>query len=327
MRRAIIEKQKKVEELRNLIRQNKTIMIATMEGVPASMMQKIRKSLRGRAIIKVYKNVVIERALKGEGIEDLIPYVEGHPTTVILSNEDPVKLYREITSVEEYAPLRPGKPSPTDVVLKPGPVPVPITALSEIKAAGIPVKSVKGAVQLDEEFVAVRAGEVADEKIAKALELMGVKPVRIYLRVLAAISDGLLFTEEVLGITKEDVEGWLREAATYSFNLAYNTRYPTPQTLPYFLAEARQKALNLAINAGIVNEETIGGILARAQAAAMALASRLPPEALDEKTRNLLGSMATATETKDEGNEKEEEKEEEEGGEEEAAAGLASLFG
>ncbi|NPA86450.1 MAG: 50S ribosomal protein L10 [Candidatus Diapherotrites archaeon] len=330
MRRAILEKQKQVEELKDRLSKHKTVMIANIEGVPAPMMQKLRKMLKQKALLKVYKNTVIIRALKGlkdETLEKLADFVEGHPSAIILTDEDPVKMYREISSVVEYAPLRPGKPAPEDIVLQPGPVPVPITMLSEIKAAGIPVKSVKGSVQLDKEYVVVRKGEIVDERVARALEIMGIKPVKVYLRVVAAVHDNLLFTEDVLSITPEDVLEWVKEAAAHAFNLAYNARYPTKQTVPFFLAEAHQRALNLAINAGIVTKETAPAILSKAYAQALALASRLPPEALDEKTRALVGAVAQpSAEEKKEEEPKEEEKEEE-GGEEEAAAGLASLFG
>lgn len=331
MRRAIIEKQKKVEELKEALKGKRTVMIASIEGVPAHMMQELRKLVKGKAFLKVYKNVIIRKALEGaenEDLKKLLPYVEGHPSAIIISDEDPIKLYREITTISEDAPLRPGKPSPVDVIVEPGPVPVPITALSELKAAGIPVRSVKGAVEVEKEFVAVRKGEIVDEKIAKALELMGIKPIKVFLRVIAAVSDGILFTEDVLGIKTEDVIEDLKTAASYAFNLAYNTRYPTKETVPYFLAEAHMKAINLAVNAGIVTKETAKHILAKAFAQALALASRLPPEALDEEIQQLIGN-AQQTETRAEEKKEEEKKEEEkeEGGEEEAAAGLASLFG
>ncbi len=331
MRRAILEKQKKVEELKKALKGKRTVMIANIEGVPAHMMQELRKLIKEKAILKVYKNVIIRKALEGSENEDLkklLPYAEGHPSAIIISDEDPIKLYREITSISEDAPLRPGKPSPVDVVIEPGPVPVPITALSELKAAGIPVRSVKGAVEVEKEFVAVREGEIVDERLAKALDLMGIKPIKVFLRVVAAVSDGILFTEDVLGIKTEDVIEDIKKAASYAFNLAYNAKYPTKETVPYFLAEAHMKAINLAVNAGIVTKETAKYILARAFAQALSLASRLPPEALDEEIKEILGSQ-TAGATAPEEEEKEEKKEEEEkeGGEEEAAAGLASLFG
>ena len=324
MRKAIVEKQKKVEELKGKLKQARTVMIVNIEGIPADLLQKIRREVKDRAFFRVYKNVIITRALEGsnrEELKKLLPYVEGHPSAIIITDEDPIVFYREVSRLEEYLPLKPGKVSPVDVVLEPGPVPVPVTALADLKSAGIPVKSVKGKVELAEEFVAVRAGEVVSENIAKALELMGIKPVRAYLKIIAAVSDGILFPEDVLTIKPEDVLEDLKRAATNAFNLAYNARYPTKETVPFFLVEAHQRALNLAVNAGILTKETAVAVLSKAHAQALALAARLPTEVVGKEI------VVQTAEKPQEEEKKEEEKEEKKEETEDAAAGLASLFG
>lgn len=316
MRRAILEKQRKVQELRSMVEKYRTVMIATIENVPAHMLHSLRNKLRDRAVIKVYKNVVIRKAL--EGVKDnLIPFVEGHPSAVILTNEDPLSIYREISSFAEFAPLRPGKPAPEDIRIEPGPVPVPVTMLSELKAAGLPVRSMKGSVQLEKEYI-IPAGTIIDERLARALELMGVKPIKIFLRVLAAHSDGLLFKEDVLSITPSDVLEEIKQASVQAFNLAFNAGYPTKQTLPFVIADAHRKALSLALTAGYVTKETLPAILVIARARAVALSLQLPPEFQDESVKAL---------TQEKKEEKKEEEKKEEEKEEEPAAGLAALFG
>ncbi len=314
MRRAILEKQRKVQELRSMVEAHRTVMIANIENVPARMLHTLRSKLRGRALIKVYKNVIIRRAL--EGLRDsLIPFIEGHPSAVILTNEDPLTIYREIISVVEYAPLRPGKPAPEDITIEPGPVPVPVTMLSELKAAGLPVRSMKGSVQLEKEYK-IPAGKVIDERLARALELMDVRPIKIFLRVVAAHSDGLLFREDVLSISPADVLEEIKLASRHAFNLAFNAGYPTKQTLPFIIADAHRKALSLAVAAGYVTKETLPALLSLARARALALSLHLPPEFQDEGVR----AMVEEKEEK-----REEEKKEEK--EEEPTAGLAALFG
>ncbi len=319
MRRSIEIKQRQVEELKGMLKKYRTVMVANIEGVPASMMQELRKKLKGKAIIKVYKNTVIVRALEGTPLPQ---FVEGHPSAVILSDEDPVVLFREITSLRDVAPLRPNKPSPVDVTLQKGPVPVPVTMLSEVKAAGIPVRSVKGSVEVEKDITVIKKGDIVDEKLAKVLEIMGVKPVVIYLRVLAAYADGLLYREDVLGITEEDVLNWIKEASAHAFNLSYNAGYPTKLTVPLMLSDAHRKAVNLAVNAGILTKETAPLILSTAHAKALSLASILPKEVTGVEI-----ASPPVEEKKGEEEGGEEEEKEEEKKEEEATEGLASLFG
>jgi len=88
------------------------------------------------------------------------------------------------------------------------------------------------------------------------------------------------------------------------------------------------EAKNLSVNTGYVTRETAPQILAKARAQALALASRLPPDALDESTKALVESAAkvdTSSTTQDEKSTDEEE--EDKKSEEDAATGLASLFG
>ncbi len=326
MRRAILEKQKKVEELITLIKKYRTVAIASIEGVPASLLQKVRKALYGKAIIKVAKNAILERALKGSGHEHLIPYISG-PSAIILTDASPIELYREITSLKDYKFLSPGKPSPVDVVLQPGPAGVPATMISELKAAGIPVKMVKGAVYIEKEEKILSAGDIVSPEVASALRKMNVRPIEVFVRINAAESEGLTFTADVLSITPEMVKEWVRDAAAKGFNLAYNLGYPTPETLKLFIADAHRKAVSLAVNIGYVAKETVRPLLAKAYAHALALVNVLPEEALDEDLRKLRSS---SPQQKVEEERKEEEKKEEEGEEEkgeDVSAGLASLFG
>jgi len=333
MRPSIIRKQKIVEELVTLISSGNTVAIASIEGVPASLMQKVRKELAGKAKIKVAKNNLIKRALdaakeKKKGIEKLLNYMEG-PTAVIVSNMDPFELYKLLRKLKENAPLRPGQIVEEDVVVKPGPTGLPAMMIGEIKAAGIPVRLNKGVVEGEKEFVAVKAGERVDAKLANALAKIGVTPVELWVRIRAIYSDGIIFPADVLAVDVEKVKTDIIRAHAHALNLAVHAGYPTKESMPILIAKAYTHALNLAVHAGYVTKESARYILARAYSRMLALASRLPAEALDEELQKKLSVQVRPTEEQKEGKEEKEEEEKQEEGakEEEAAAGLASLFG
>ena len=62
-------KLKSVKELTELIKNKKTILIASIKNIPASQFQKIGKKLRSKAIIKVPKKNLIFRALDSSETE------------------------------------------------------------------------------------------------------------------------------------------------------------------------------------------------------------------------------------------------------------------
>lgn len=331
MRPSILRKQKIVEELVNLARGRRTIAVASIEGVPASLMQRIRKKVSGKAVIKVAKNRLIARAfeaLKEEdpGITKLLEYMKG-PTALVVSDMDPFELFKILSSEKEYAPLRPGQVSPIDVVIKPGPTAAPATAIAEVKAAGLPARAGRGAVEITEEFVAVRAGEVVSPSMAKALMLLGVKPLELYVKVEAAYSEGIVFPRDVLAVDVEKVREDIVRAHWHALNLAVNVGYPTKESAPLLIAKAHRHAVALAVAAGYVTKHTARYIIARAYAQMLALACRLPPDALDDDLRKIVGAAATVQQKTEEAPEEKKEEKEEEKQEEEAAAGLASLFG
>ncbi|HDK42670.1 MAG TPA: 50S ribosomal protein L10, partial [Candidatus Pacearchaeota archaeon] len=58
-----------VKEIFDLIKNKKTILIASIKDLPASQFQEIGKKLRGKAIVKVPKKNLIFRAIDESGNE------------------------------------------------------------------------------------------------------------------------------------------------------------------------------------------------------------------------------------------------------------------
>lgn len=332
VRKNIIKKQKVVQELVDLLNSGKTIAVADVTGVPAKLLQETRKGTHRKARIKVVKKRLLLRALeqlKGKipNIESLEDHVEGQ-VAVIVSEEDPFRLFKMFKQYVEYLPVKAGSVAEQDIIVPKGVSGVPAPMIAEIKAAGIPSKVSKGFVEVTEEFVAVKAGETVSQQIANALALLDVKPVEARVKINAAWSEGMVFTRDVLDVSVEQILADMAKAASQALNLAVNAGYPTKKSMPLLIAKAYANAMNLALNAGIVNKETVDKILAKARAQALALASRLPEDVLDEKAKAALQNVAAATPASQPAEEKaEEQEEEEENKEEEAAAGLASLFG
>ena len=68
------EKKEAVKDLVNLLKNNNTILIASIKDIPASQFQEIGKKLRGKAEVRVPKKSLILRAidsLKNEKAEKL----------------------------------------------------------------------------------------------------------------------------------------------------------------------------------------------------------------------------------------------------------------
>ncbi len=321
-----------VEELKKLIKEHPVVAIVGFRGVPSGQFQKIRRDFRGIAKIKVVKNSLLERALDELGGEyaKLKDFIEDQ-TAIVVSELNPFKLYKKLEETKIPSPLKPNQVSPVDVVVEAGPTkfpPGPI--LGELQAGGIPAAIERGKVVVKNTVTVVKAGEVVKPEVARALQLLDVKPIKIGLETRAIMEKGIVFTPEDLAIDEAKVFEEFVEAARKALNLAVNSAYVTEETAEILIAKAFMEAKNLAINALLFEKDVMPEILAKAHSEMLALASLLPEDALDDDLKKLLEGRKVEVkseekEVKEE--EKKEEEEEEEKSEEEALEGLGALFG
>ncbi|WP_456329784.1 50S ribosomal protein L10 [Archaeoglobus sp.] len=324
-----------VEEIKRMISSRPVTAIVSFRNVPASQMQKIRREFKGKAEIKVVKNTLLERALDALGgdyvkLKDFL----GDQIAIITADENPFKLYKMIEDTKVPSPLKPNQVSPVDVVVNEGPTPIPPGPLmAELQAAGLPVAIEKGKVVVKATTTVVKAGEIVKPEVARALERLEIKPIKIGLDVKAVLDSGVILTPETLAIDTEKVLEDFQKAYQMAINLAVNSAYVTEETAEILIMKAVMDARNLAINAGIFEKGVMEDLILKAHGEMLSLASVLPEKALDEELKSILSGIAQAqaqttprVEEKEE-EEKPEEEEEEEEKEEEAIEGLGALFG
>lgn len=323
-------KVERVEELKKIISSHRILALANFEKVPASLMQKIKRELKGSAELRVVKKTLLNLALDsiGGGYEKLKEYAKGQ-VAIIATNENPFKIYKKLESLKIDSPLKPNQISPVDVVVNEGPTSLPPgPAMAELQMAGIPAAVEKGKVVIRSKATVVKAGEVVRPEVAKALEKLNIKPLKVGLETLA-VYDGVILTPDLLKIDEEAILKDFQNAYRIAMNLAVNCCYVTKETAEILLIKGFMDARNLAINAGIFEKDVMPDLLMKAHIQMLSLASTLPPEALDDELKALIKrEEVKQTEKVEEKKEEEkEEKDKEERKEEEALEGLASLFG
>jgi large subunit ribosomal protein L10 len=326
-----------VEGLTKLISSHPVVAIVGFRGVPANQMQKIRRDFKGKAELRVVKNSLLERALDaaGNSYRKLKDYIEDQ-VAIIATEMNPFKLFKMIEETKIPSPLKPNQISPVDVVVEKGPTSFPPgPVIGEFQMAGIPAAIERGKIVIKETVTVVRANEIVKPEVARALEKLEIKPIKIGLDVKAIYDSGVILTPDVLAIDTEKVAGDIQRAYTMALNLAVNSAYVTAETAEILILKAYMDARNLAINAGIFEKNVIQDIISKAHSEMLSLASILPPDALDEELKEIVsGAISAAQVTTVEKPEKEveevkeeEKEEEEEEKEEEAIEGLGALFG
>ena len=100
-------KQVVVDEIKSKLEKAEGVVLVSSRGLTVAQDTEMRKALREAGVdYKVYKNTMVNFAIKGTAFEALAPHLEG-PTAVAISYEDATAGARELDSfVAKFEPLQ-----------------------------------------------------------------------------------------------------------------------------------------------------------------------------------------------------------------------------
>lgn len=288
-------KKKLVGELADLSNNKKTILMTSIDSIPASQYQEIVKKLRGKAIVKVPKKNLAIRAFKDTKNQDLekleTSVKENSNFAILFSDLDAFELAGELLKNKTPAKAKPGQEAPEDIEIPAGPTDlVPGPAISELGALGIQIQIEKGKIHIKEPKVVAKQGEKISQGAADIMSKLDIKPFSIgFTPILAYDNDSkTLYLEIKIN----------REEALNDLLYLY------------------QKALPFAMNIGYVTGETARLMIGKAAGEERRLIKVITGESEEP--------VAVQEDAKEEAPAKEDKKEEPKA---DAGAGLASLFG
>ncbi len=239
------EKKKVVENLNDLIKNKKTILIASIKSIPGSQFQEISKKLRGKAIVKVPKKNLIFRALdnsSNEVVKELKDKIEGS-VAILFSDIDSFELAAELMQNQSAIKAKPGQEAPEDIVIQAGPTElVPGPAISELGALGIQIQIDKGKITIKESKVIAAEGTKISENAADLMNKLGMKPFSVGFLPLASFDaqENKIYTE--IKINREETLAELKTSFGKALSFAVNIGYTTPDTINFLLQKAGRDA-------------------------------------------------------------------------------------
>jgi large subunit ribosomal protein L10 len=268
-------KKTEIEEIKTNAAKYTLVGLVDMYGIPAAQVQQIRRNLRGKAVIRVTRNTLIEHALSeiGGKVAGLSKYVSGH-SAMIFSNDNPFKLFRQLEKTKTRMSAKAGETAPEDIVVEKGPTsfkPGPI--VGELQQAGIPAAIEGGKVKIRETKTIVKKGAVISAKVAGVMIKLDIRPMDVGLALQAAYYEGDVFEPSVLAIDEAAILEQIRRAAAQAFNLSVNAAIPTKDTIVPILTKAVREARGLAVEAAIYEKDVVDAIIGKAQKESIALKS------------------------------------------------------
>ena len=235
------KKIKSVEELADLTKDRRTILVADISNIPGSQFQQISKKLRGKAIVRVPKKNLFSRALSKAGKEGAMGLADEFKgaSALLFSDLDSFELAALLLKSRSPAKAKPGQISPADIEVPEGPTDlVPGPAISELGALGIQIQIQGGKIHIKEPKVVAKAGEPISQGAADILSKLGILPFTIGFSPVCVFDtkDNILYME--INIDREGVLGSLKDSYARSLALAVNIGYTVKETVPLMIQKA-----------------------------------------------------------------------------------------
>ncbi len=273
------DKPKEVEKLKNLIESYSVVGILDMHKIPARQLQQIRDKLRGKAVIRMTTKNIIIRALSSSNKKDLAKLKEKitNEPALILSNENPFKLYKILKENKTNAAAKMGDIAPNDIIVKKGPTGIQAgPAISAFQKLGLKTTVQQGKIEIVQDKVVAKQGDEITEEMVNLFNMLKMEPMEIMLNLPAAWEDGIIYEKEVLDIDQTEYINNIQTCVRHAVNLSVNIDYPTKLTIDMMISRSFHEMKQLCLECDILEKEFADEILEKAIRQAKALESSLP---------------------------------------------------
>lgn len=247
------EKEKLLQQIVDLLKKYRTIMAISIQNIPSSQLQKIKKELKDAAIIKVVKRKLIERALQKvelekKGIINLIDGIEEN-YALLFSEKDAFEIAAILNKNKIPTRAKPNQIAPQDIVLEAGPTDLPAgPALSEIAKLGVKAGVEEGKIIIKETKVIVKKGEKVTEEIASILASLEINPFSLNLKPLSAYDSSVFKLYKNIEVDPDKVMEKIKEDFLKAIAFAFTINYICKETIKPLIIKASNNALVLSKN-------------------------------------------------------------------------------
>ena len=263
------EKSTEVEAIKDILKEHKSVGIASLKKVRASQLQELKKSMAGKVYLRVLKNTLMKIAIEEMNQADLKKleqYLDGS-NVYFFTDLNPFKLALLLERGKVKTTAKSGDTAATDVIVPAGNTgqpPGPI--ISQLNGVGLPTRIESGSVWVSKDTLVVRKGEPINEQLAGVLSKLGIKAVELGISMRAVYDNGLMIVGEQLKVDIDATRKAVTQENHEAFALALSIGYTSRDTIKPLLQMAHQKAVALSVSAAIPTKDTIGELIRKANA-------------------------------------------------------------
>lgn len=268
------EKESFVREATREMSKYSTVGIINLSGIPDRLLQRTRNGMKSDVRLILGKKSMLKRVLESDHRTAILAKNLSGTSAIMLSNSDPFDIYKAFKSNEIKLAAKPKQVAPSDINIEPGETSLqPGQAVTELKQAGVDVQIQKGKVMISKGKTLVKKGETITSTAAKVLHTLGIVPFRAAIEPVAILSNGIVFTRDILDISSEKTIAELSKAFMEAYSICLETGITNEYTVRPLITRAYMQALALGIEAKVYEPGIIELLIGRASVQAAALSS------------------------------------------------------
>jgi len=258
------KKEKKAEyftKIVNLLQDYSKILLVICDNIGSAHMQRIRKSLRGKAVLLMGKNTMMRKAIRLH-LEDhprwegILPYITGN-IGLIFTNDDLIKIRDLCLSLKVPAAAKAGIKAPSDVVVPKGITTLEPTKTSFLQALNIASKINKGTIEILQDVNLIKKGDKVGSSEATLLQMLDIRPFEYGLSMVAVYDDGAVFEAEVLDMTNDDILSRFAVGIGNVASLSLGLSFPTVAAFPHVVLNGFKNLLSIALGTEYIFDQAV----------------------------------------------------------------------
>jgi len=279
-KKEVSKKEKKAEyfeKLHKLLQEFNRILIVLCDNIGSAHMQRIRRELRGQAVLLMGKNTMIRKVIRthldtNPQWESILPWITGN-IGLVFTNDPDLKKIRDICLASKVpAAAKAGIKAPADVIIPKVITTLEPTKTSFLQALNIASKINKGTIEILQDVNLIKKGDKVGSSESTLLQMLDIRPFEYGLQMIAVYDEGATADASIIDMSDDVILSKLSIGIGNVASLSLGLHFPTLASFPHVVLNGYKNLLSIAIGTDYVFDQakTIKDILENPEAFAAA---------------------------------------------------------
>jgi len=252
------KKQKKDEyfvKLTSLLNKYNKIMLVTCDNIGSTHMQRIRRSLRGKAELLMGKNTMMRKAIRmaiekneenSNNWELLLPHV-AYNVGFIFTNADLADIRTLVAASKVPAPAKVGGVAPNSVTIPKGMTTLEPTKTAFLQALNIASKITRNQIEILNDVHLIKEGDKVGSSEAALLQMLDIRPFEYGLKITVVYDNGALYSVKILDVGDVQILEEFGRGVARVASLSLALGFPTLAAFPHVVLTGYKRLLAIAV--------------------------------------------------------------------------------